>query len=85
MDDVKQAAQTLLDAFNADDGRVVMGACFGSAAADKCFPSEAAPGAFAVAMLTAIIDPLDESLDHLRANPASGVAARAARNEGAKP
>lgn len=55
---------------------------FGVAASNQALNAgspDAAPVSFTRAFLRVLIDPLDPDLDHLRADPASGAVARAAR------
>lgn len=64
--------------------RIIGAACFVAMAYERSLALEAAPVAFALAFLKAIVDPLDPELDFLRADPASGAAARENRKGGAQ-
>lgn len=68
---VQEAAKVLLDALDAHNFDVVVGACFGDEAASRVM-QDSRPLVFARAMLTATINYLDPSLDHLRAGAIAG-------------
>jgi hypothetical protein len=70
---VQEAAKVLLDALDAHNFDVVVGACFGDEAASRVM-QDSRPTVFARAMLTATINYLDPSLDYLRAGADAKVA-----------
>lgn len=64
---------------NANADRVSLAAAFGAAAYEAGMTREHGTHALIVAVLTALVDSLDPSLDYLRAHPAAGAVARASR------
>ena len=88
-DPITVAARMMLDNHNALGGpsynsalglRALSAAIFAAEAQRAADDYDAAPIALMRAFLIALIDPLHPDLDYLRADPASGAAAREARN-----
>lgn len=92
IDDIRLAAQRLLDAHDAfmrgehmtpeqlaDERRVRNAAIYGAAAFMAAPDQDHGAHASARAFLLALIDPLHPDLDYLRADPAAGQVARDAR------
>ncbi|RRH70033.1 hypothetical protein [Falsigemmobacter faecalis] len=79
---MKEAAVAMKVAWDADLAHrdLVLAACFAGAAHEAALTSpltaDGAPTALLGAFLTALIDPMSADLDYLRADPASGEAAR---------
>lgn len=81
--EIKAAAATIKAAWAADFAHrdLVLAACFAAQAYEVALASpltaDGAPAALLRALLAALIDPMSADLDYLRADPASGAAARA--------
>ena len=87
-DPITVAARLMLDNYNAFwsvqsydkpfNDRVTLAAVYGVAAYEAAPCDDSGTAAMARALLPALIDPLHYDLDYLRADPASGAAAREA-------